>query len=117
MDLELETCKDMSQEGYDKIKTATANMLRDYGLSWETLSYSKVGPHHQGLTRLLNWKEKGSKHFYIAMIAKINRETLTTESEGSINQMLGQRQSIDFLNGMYRNSSKIYATQDKNSKK
>ena len=64
MELEKETGKDISMEDYDKIKEATTNMLRDYGLSWDTLTYSTMGPHHQGRTRLQNWKEKGSKHFY-----------------------------------------------------
>ena len=41
------------------------------------------------------------------MRAKINRGTLTTESEGSVNKMLGQIHSIDFFNGMYKKSSKI----------
>ena len=66
-----------------------------------------MGPHHQGLTRLLNWKEKGSKHFYIAIRAKINRGALTIKSEESINYILRQVQTVDFFNGMYRNTSKI----------
>ena len=72
-DIEQETNKDLSQQEYDDLKIAVTNMLREYGMSWETLTYQGIGPHHQGLTRLLNWKEKGSKHFYKAIRAKINR--------------------------------------------
>ena len=36
MELEEETGKAISIEDYEKIKEATTNMLRDYGLSWNT---------------------------------------------------------------------------------
>ena len=46
------------------------------------------------------------------MRAKINRGTLTTESEGNINQRLGQNLSVDFFNDrIYRKSSNTICNQ------
>ena len=42
MEIGHETGKDLTQQEYDNIKIATTYMLRDYGLSWETLRYSKM---------------------------------------------------------------------------
>ena len=39
MELEEAKGKDISQEEYNKINEATTNMLRNYGLSWDTLTY------------------------------------------------------------------------------
>ena len=49
---------------YEDLKQAVSSLMRDYGMSWTTFPDFGIGPHHQGLSILLNWKAKGSKHFY-----------------------------------------------------
>ena len=51
--------------------------------------------------------KKGSKHFYNWQRAKINTGKLTKDSEILINRTLGAMQSIQFFNGIYKNSSLI----------
>ena len=51
--------------------------------------------------------KKGSKQIYSFLRANINRGNLTRQSEDSVNRMLGQIQTIQFFNNMYKNTSKI----------
>ena len=73
---EMETEKDMTKREYTDMSTSVTTMLRNYGTSWDTLPRNETGPCHQGLIRILSWKNKGSKHFYNFLRAKINRDTL-----------------------------------------
>ena len=63
-ELEDETSKNMELQEYIDLNEAVKTMLRNYGISWTTLRDYETGPHHLGLTSILNWKEKASKHFY-----------------------------------------------------
>ena len=53
-----------AMQEYEDLKQAVSSLMRDYGMSWTTFPDFGIGPHHQGLSILLNWKAKGSKHFY-----------------------------------------------------
>ena len=85
-----------NQEFLDII-TATQNMLTVHGTSLRDIENPGIGPQHEGLTRILSWEKKGSKHFYKWQRAKINTGNLTKESENHINRTLGRMQSISFL--------------------
>ena len=89
------------------IKTPTTSILRVYGFTWDNIPIKTTGPNHMGLTRILSWQKKGSKHIYQLLRANVNRGALTSPSEHSINLMLGQMQSPTFFNNLYRNVSKI----------
>ena len=78
--LENETGKTLTQNDYQNIKTATTSILRVYGFTWDNIPIKTTGPNHMGLTRILSWQKKGSKHFYRFLRAKINRGALTSPS-------------------------------------
>ena len=82
-------------------------MLAIHGTCLKNMENPGIGPQLEGLTRMLGWEKKGSKHFYNWQRAKINTGNLTKESENHINRTLGRMQSIKFFNGIYKNSSLI----------
>ena len=87
--LEIETGKTLKLSEYQDIKTATAFLLRIYGFTWDNIPITPIGPNHTGLTRVLSLQIKGSKHIYNFLRAKVNKGAITTQSEQSINTMLG----------------------------
>ena len=99
--LEQETGKTLRIEEYQDIIAATQNMLTVHGTSLKDIENQGIGPQHEGLTRILSWEKKGSKHFYKWQRAKINTGNLTKDSEDHINRTLGRMQSITFFNGIY----------------
>ena len=82
-------------------------MLETHRTSLKDLVNPGIGPQLEGLTRMLGWGKKGSKHLYNWQRAKINTGNLTKDSENHINRTLGRMQSITFFNGIYKNSSLI----------
>ena len=82
-------------------------MLIIQGTNLKDIPNPGIGPQLEGLTRMLGWEKKGSKHFYTWQRAKINTGALTQESENHINRKLGTMQSLKFFRGIYKNSSKI----------
>ena len=106
-ELELETGKVLGNQEYHEIIRATQNMLTIHGSSLKDIENPCIGPQHEGLTRLLSWEKKGSKHFYKWQRAKINTGNLTKDSEEHINKTLVRMQSITFFNGIYKKGSEI----------
>ena len=83
------------------------NYLQTVGTNLKDLQNPGEGPNLEGLTRMLGWEKKGSKHFYTCLGAKTNIGDLTKASELKINTTLGTRQSLQFFRGIYDNTSKI----------
>ena len=106
-ELEQGTGKNLGEQEYQDITSAVQNMLTVHGTSLKDIENPVIGPQHEGLTRMLSWKNKSSKHFYNWLRAKINTGNLTKDSEKQINYILGRMQSINFFNGIYKNNSKI----------
>jgi hypothetical protein len=48
--------------------------LQTKGTSLKDLPNPGEGPNLEGLSRMLGWEKKGSKHFYTWLRAKINTE-------------------------------------------
>ena len=63
-ELEQETGKALGEQDYHDITTAVQNMLIVHGISLKDVENPGVGPQPEGLTRMLSWEKKGSKHFY-----------------------------------------------------
>ena len=63
-ELEQETGKTVGEQDYQDITTAVQNMLIIHGTSIKDVENPGIGPQHEGLTRMLSWEKKGSKHFY-----------------------------------------------------
>ena len=63
-ELEQETGKAVGEQEYHDINTAVQNMLVIHGTSLKDVENPRIGPQHEGLTRMLSWGKKGSKHFY-----------------------------------------------------
>ena len=105
--LEQETGKTLRIDEYQDIITATQNMLIVHGTSLKDIENPGIGPQHEGLTRMLSWEKKGSKHFYKRQRSKINIRDLVKDSEEHINDTLGSMQSTRFFNGIYKNNAKI----------
>ena len=99
--MEQETGKTLRIEEYQDIIAATQNMLTVHGTSLKDIENQGIGPQHEGLTRILSWEKKGSKHFYKWQRAKLNTGNLPKDSEDHINRTLGRMQSITFFNGIY----------------
>ena len=62
-DLEQETGKVMRIQEYHDIITATQNMLTVHGTSLKDMENPGIGSQHEGLTMMLSWEKRGSKHF------------------------------------------------------
>ena len=105
--LERETKKTLSNQEYNDLIQSVQDMLATHGTSLKKIPNPGIGPQLEGLTRMLGWGKKGSKHFYTWQRARINVGNLTTDSEQKINKTLGTMQSIHFFKGIYKNSSKI----------
>ena len=72
-------------------------MIITHRTSLKDITNPGIGSQLEGLTRLLGWEKKGSKHFYNWQRAKINTGTLTQESENHINRTLGNMQSLQLF--------------------
>ena len=105
--LETQTKKILDNQEYNDIIQSVQNMLETHGTSLKDITNPGIGPQLEGLTRMLGWEKKGSKHFYTWQRAKINVGNLTKDSEQHINTTLGRMQSLQFFRGIYNNSSKI----------
>ena len=53
----------MTENEYQDITRAVQYYLQTKGTSLKRIPNPGVGPTHEGLTRMLGWKKKGSKHF------------------------------------------------------
>ena len=106
-ELQVQTGKDINDQEYQEIIRAVQHNLQTKGTSLKNLPNPGDGPQLEGLTRMLGWEKKGSKHFYTWLRAKINTGELTKDSEEKINTTLGTMQSLHFFRGIYRNTSKI----------
>ena len=80
-ELQIQTGKAISDNEYQEIITAVQHYLQTKGTSLKNLPNPGGGPTHEGLTRMLGWEKKGSKHFYTWLRAKINTGKLTKDSE------------------------------------
>ena len=105
--IQTQSGKELSENEYREIIRAVQNYLLSVGTNLQDLPNPGEGPNLEGLTRMLGWEKKGSKHFYTWLGAKTNTGELTKVSEGKINSTLGTMQSIDFFRGIYENTSKI----------
>ena len=72
-------------------------MLIIHGTALKDIENQGIGPQHEGLTKMLSWRKKGSKHFYRWLRSKTNTGNLTKDSEKQINETLGRMQSITFF--------------------
>ena len=106
-ELQIQTGKAMTENEYQDIIRAVQYYLQTKGTSLKRIPNPGIGPTHEGLTRMLGWKKKGSKHFYEWLRAGINTGELTKASETHINNTLGTMQSLQFFRGIYKNASKI----------
>ena len=105
--MQVQTGKDKGDQEYQEILRAVQHILQIKGTSLKDLPNPGIGPQLEGLTRMLGWEKKGSKHFHSWQRAKINTGELTKESENHINTTLGTMQSLHFFRGIYKNGSKI----------
>ena len=96
-ELQVQTGKNICDHEYQEIIRAVQHYLQTKGTSLKDLPNPGEGPNLEGLTRMLGWEKKGSKHFYTWLRAKINTGGLTKASEGQINTTLGTMQSLEFL--------------------
>ena len=115
-ELQIQTGKAINDNEYQEIIRAVQHYLQTKGTNLKNLPNPGVGPTHEGLTRMLGWEKKGSKHFYTWLRASINTGELTKASEDQINRTLGTMQSLQFFRGIYKNASKKNATPHKNSR-
>ena len=106
-ELQIQTGKALTENEYQDIIKAVHHYLQTKGTSLKSLPNPGVGPTLEGLTRMLGWEKKGSKHFYRWLRANINTGELTKASEDQINKTLGTLQSLQFFRGIYKNASKI----------
>ena len=106
-ELQVQTGKDINDHEYQEIIRAVQHNLQIKGTSLMNLPNPGEGPQLEGLTRMLGWEKKGSKHFYTWLRAKINTGELTKASEEQINTTLGTMHSLQFFRGIYKNTSKI----------
>ena len=113
-ELEQGSGRNLGEQEYQDITSAVQNMLTVHGTSLKDIENPVIGPQHEGLTRMLSWEKKGSKHFYKCLRAKIDPGNQTKESENQKNNTLGRMQSISFFNGIYKNNKKSNATLNRN---
>jgi len=106
-EIQIQTGKALGEQEYRDIIKATQHYLQTKGTSLQNLPNPGIGPTLEGLTRMLGWMKKGSKHFYGWLRASINIGELTKASEKQINTTLGTMQSLQFFRGIYKNVSKI----------
>ena len=88
-ELQIQTGKAITDNEYQEIIRAVQHYLQTKGTNLKNLPNPGVGPTHEGLTRMLGWEKKGSKHFYTWLRASINTGELTKASEDQINRTLG----------------------------
>ena len=88
-ELQIQTGKAITDNEYQEIIRAVQHYLQTKGTNLKNLPNPGVGPTHEGLTRMLGWEKKGSKHFYTWLRANINTGELTKASEDQINRTLG----------------------------
>ena len=84
----------MDNREYQDIIQSVKNMLETHRTILKDITNPGIGPQPEGLTRMLGWEKKGSKHFYTWQRAKINIGNLTKDSEQHINTTLGRMQSL-----------------------
>ena len=106
-EIQIQTGKTLGEQEYRDIIKATQHYLQTKGTSLQNLPNPGIGPTLEGLTRMLGWMKKGSKHFYGWLRGSINIGELTKASEKKINTTLGTMQSLQFFRGIYKNVSKI----------
>ena len=63
-ELKQQTGKVMGNQEYLDIITETQNMLTLQGTSLKDIGNTGIGIQHEGLTTMLSWEKKGSKHFF-----------------------------------------------------
>ena len=88
--LEKEIGKELGDQDYHDINTGVQNMLIIHETSLKYVENQGIGPEHEGLTRMLSWEKKGSKHFYRWLRSKTNAGNLTKYSRKKKNKTQGE---------------------------